>query len=187
MNSVSSTQHSKKSIALVGFRGTGKSHVGRLLAQTLRWPFLDMDIELVRTRGEDIARWVQREGWASFRAAESRLLCGLAARPAMIVATGGGIVLDPSNREALKRSFHVIWLQASPETISRRLSADSDVTSALRPALTALPPEEEVRQLLSERHPFYEEVADCVVATDHLNPAEVADQLKSCGPVAVLI
>lgn len=179
MHSVSSTQLAKRSIALVGFRTTGKSHVGKLLAQSLHWPFLDMDIELVRIRGEDITRWVDREGWASFRTAESQLLRELAAKSEMVVATGGGIVLAPSNRAVLRQFFHVIWLQASPETIGRRLSADAETTSSLRPALTALPPDEEVRQLLRERDPLYGEVANCVVATDRLSPDDVAARLLS--------
>jgi len=182
MHSVSSAQRGKRSIALVGFRGTGKSHVGRLLAQSLHRPFLDMDIELIRIRGEDITRWVEREGWASFRTAESQLLHELAAKPEMVVATGGGIVLDPSNRLVLRKSFHVIWLQASPETIGRRLSADADTTSTLRPALTALPPDEEIRQLLAERDPFYGDVADCVLATDRLSPDDVAARLLTLFP-----
>lgn len=155
----------KKSIALIGYRATGKTFLGRILAQELRLPFVDMDQELDGILGMSIRDWVSAFGWESFRQAESRLLEVLAMKPPMVLATGGGVVLSASNRLVLGRQFRVVWLQASFETIRRRLGNDP-ATASQRPALTELPPEEEIRSLLASRVPLYMEVADFTLRSD---------------------
>lgn len=154
-----------KSIALIGYRATGKTFLGRILAGELRLPFVDMDQELTKTLGASIQEWVSAFGWESFRQAESELLGALARKPPMVVATGGGVVLSASNRLTLRRNFRVIWVQASFETICRRLG-DDPVTASQRPALTQLTPEEEIRSLLASRLPLYAEVAHFTLCSD---------------------
>lgn len=166
----------RESIALIGYRATGKTFFGRALARELRLPFVDMDEELAKILGMNIQEWVSASGWDSFRQAESRLLEELAGNPPMVLATGGGVVLSPSNRAILRRHFRVIWLKASIETIRRRLGEDP-VTAAQRPALTDLPLEEEIRTLLASRLPLYHETAHLILFSDVESPRATVQRM----------
>lgn len=166
----------KSNIALVGFRASGKSLIGRLLARQDDRSFVDMDERLIASFGRDIDQWVRSEGWESFRQAESRLLEELARKQNLVVATGGGVVLSARNRRLLKTHFHVVWLKASVETTCARLQSDPQ-TVGNRPALTSLPLREEIQQTLAARWSLYEEVADLVLETDDLDPADLVSRL----------
>ena len=163
-------QMRKANISLIGFRATGKSTVGRILAEELACPFIDMDERLTLSFGREIRDWVRESGWESFRRAESDLLRTLALREGIVVATGGGIVLEKSNREILKEHFYNVWLTASPELLFRRLTADPRTLSD-RPALTPLSLREEISHTLRERHAHYEETADLTVDTERSTAA----------------
>ena len=166
----------QRNIALIGFRATGKSTVGEILALESGCGFIDMDRSLARDAGRDIAAWVRLHGWGSFRRAESGLLEILRQREGLIVATGGGVILDPLNREALRESFFTVWLKASQETIIARLNSDPDSPST-RPALSGLPPAEEIAKTLSERAPLYSEAANLVIETDEKSPDQIAREI----------
>jgi shikimate kinase len=153
------------SIALIGFRATGKTTIGRALATKLRWSFVDMDERLTATFGTDIHTWVQEHGWDAFRDAEARLLGELANGQEQVVATGGGVILRPVNRERLQQYFFVVWLQASPASIETRLAQDPK-TVAQRPPLTDLSWQDEIAHLLEERFPLYAATAHMVLDTD---------------------
>lgn len=163
----------ERTIALIGFRATGKSAVGRLLAEGLGRLFIDMDQYLTASAGREIACWVRLEGWASFRKAESELLSTLSSREGLVVATGGGIVLDPENRRLLKERYHTVWLVAGLETVHDRLLSDPQ-TCATRPPLSDLPLKEEISKLLSDREPLYKDAADFKVDTEGKSIAEIA-------------
>jgi shikimate kinase len=166
----------RSSIALIGFRATGKSSVGRALAGRLDRPFKDLDAEITTVLGQDIHSWVKARGWESFRQVETERLFALAGQGGLVVACGGGVVVRELNRECLRRHFFVVWLQASLETIRRRLLEDP--RSALsRPPLTELPLKEEIETLLRQRTPWYEEIADLVLNTDAAGPAELAEAI----------
>jgi shikimate kinase len=167
----------KRNIALIGFRATGKSVIGRLLAQKHGRPFVDMDESLVNSFGEEILSWVQIHGWESFRKAESDLLNRLSLQTELIVATGGGVVISPDNRRTLRKGFFVIWLQASPETIHHRLTKDPK-SESFRPPLTQLPLKEEIEQLLSQRRAWYQESADLILETDLLPPQALVERIE---------
>jgi shikimate kinase len=176
------TARMKSRIALIGFRATGKSFLGRGLAQGSGWAFVDMDDELVASLGMSIDQWVKLHGWESFRREESRLLSALALRDRVVVATGGGIVLDPANRALLRAAFHVIWLKASRETILSRILGD-DRSAAFRPPLTGLPLETEIETVLEERLPLYAETAHHSVEVDLSDAREIITTLRSlCSP-----
>ncbi len=167
----------KTSIALVGFRASGKSLVGKLLAQELNLSFVDMDERLVASFGQSVAQWVQAHGWASFRKAESELLQQLCQEQELIVATGGGVVLSAPNRKLLKNHFLVIWLKASPETTYLRM-LDDPSTDTNRPAFTSLPLREEIQQMLTERSDFYQEAAHIILETDAALPEKLVSEIK---------
>jgi len=164
------------SIALIGFRTTGKSVTGRILAHELGLTFVDMDEQLTESFGESIEAWVRKHGWRAFREAESKLLEKLSRKTHTVVATGGGIILSPVNREVLRRCFFVVWLEASPETIQLRMTHDPQ-TSANRPPLTELPMKEEIESMLRERTALYEESCDLRMLTEGLSPGEVAARI----------
>ncbi len=166
----------KNSVALIGYRGAGKSAVGRALAGKLGWAFLDMDEALVAGFGMEIGKWVELHGWESFRQEEAKLLESLARSNRLVLATGGGVVLKGPNREALKRDFFVVWLQASSDVVHARLTGDSK-SRGQRPSLTGLPLREEIESLLLERRPLYEETSDMALDTDFASPEGLASTI----------
>lgn len=163
-------------IFLVGYRGTGKSTVGRLLAGRLGWAFADADDHVEQSAGKSIKEIFATAGEPAFRAQEAQAIEELSARTACVVSTGGGAVLRESTRALLKARGFVAWLTATPETVLERLRADA-TTGERRPNLTALSSEDEVRALIAFREPLYREVADFAVATDTLSPEAVADAI----------
>lgn len=163
-------------IILVGYRGTGKTTVGRLLAQRLGVPFADNDDRIEELAGKSIAEIFATEGEPGFRDRESAALAELCARSNSVIATGGGAVLREANRKLLKARGFVVWLTAPPETIWQRLQSDP-ATGARRPNLTTTGGEDEVKALVAAREPLYREVADFVSPTDTLSPDAVADAI----------
>jgi shikimate kinase len=163
---------------LIGSRGTGKSTVGPVLARQLGWGFVDADERIEAAAGRTIADIFAVEGEAGFRDRESAALAELAQLANHVVATGGGVVLRPANRELLRASGFVAWLVASPEAAWERMRADT-TTAARRPNLTSSGGLDEVRALIAAREPLYREVADFTVHTDGLSPEAVAAAILS--------
>jgi shikimate kinase len=139
-------------IYLIGPRASGKTTLGRKLAQSLGRPFLDLDARFVEKRGESIAALVAREGWDAFRRAEADILAETAREKGLVAATGGGVVLLPENRALLSKGL-VLYLQAHPDRLAERLMAD--LNAEQRPNLTALGLKEEIVATLAEREPLY--------------------------------
>jgi shikimate kinase len=153
-------------IYLIGYRGAGKTAVGRCLSTALSRPFCDMDEELARRFAGTIREFVGRHGWPAFRRQEKALLQEIACHRGWVVSTGGGSVLDAENVSAMHRSGRVVWLRAAAKTLQERLQADAG-TPDNRPALgTSLPLDAEIRSTLSERTPLYRQAMDFSVATD---------------------
>jgi shikimate kinase len=153
-------------IYLIGYRGAGKTAVGRCLSAALGRPFCDMDEELARRCAGTIREFVGRHGWPAFRGEEKALLQEIARQSGRVVSTGGGVVLDAENVSAMRRSGRVVWLRAAAKTLRERLQADEG-TPDNRPALSALIPlDEEIQSTLSERTPLYRQAMDFSVATD---------------------
>ncbi len=146
--------------ALVGMPGSGKTTVGRQLARRLNLPFVDMDQQLEERLGSSIRQYFEQCGEASFREREQALLAELAASGGpMMLSTGGGAVLRPANRAALRAGFgQVLYLHASPEDLLRRVRHDSN-----RPLLQVADPLARLRELYQLRDPLYREVAHCIV------------------------
>jgi shikimate kinase len=153
-------------IYLIGYRGAGKTAVGRCLSADLGRPFCDMDEELVRRCSTTLREFVGRHGWPAFRREEKILLQEIARQSGRVVSTGGGVVLEAENVSAMRGSGRVVWLRAAAKTLQERLQADAG-TPDCRPALCAsIPLDEEIRSTLSERTPLYRQAMDFSVATD---------------------
>jgi shikimate kinase len=165
-------------IALIGFRATGKSTVGEILAGDLGMEFIDMDKRLTSDAGRDIAAWVKRDGWDSFRRAESDLLGLISSRSGLVVATGGGIVLNEQSRGVLRKKFFTVWLKATPETIYVRLSSDPG-SAETRPPLSKLPMQEEIRKVLREREPLYARAALIQIDTEGKQATGIAREIAT--------
>ena len=148
------------SIVLVGLPGSGKSTVGRHLARRLGLDFIDSDHVIEQRLGCSIRDFFAREGESAFRDLEQQVLADLAAGPACVLATGGGSVLRPANRDTLRAAGHVVYLRASPEDLWRRLRNDTK-----RPLLQVADPQKALRDLYAQRDPLYREVAEFIVDT----------------------
>lgn len=159
-----------QNIVLIGFMGSGKSTIGRDLAQTLSYAQIDTDTLIEKRAGKSIPRIFAEDGESTFRAFESAVLQGIADDQLQghIISTGGGIITDPGNRGLLRRLGYVVWLVVSPEEIHRRTSRNRN-----RPLLDNDHPEETIRTLLAERTPAYRETAHLSIETDNLTFPEV--------------
>ncbi len=159
---------------LIGYRCTGKSSVGRLLAAKLDRLLVDTDSRVVSQNGLSIRKIVASRGWDAFRRLEHNVLKQVCAMDRQVVATGGGIVLDADNVELMKESGRVIWLKATPDTIKTRMMQDR-ASEGLRPALTTKDSISEIEETLVEREPLYQRAMDFAVDTDHRGVDEICD------------
>ena len=163
-------------IALVGYRGTGKSTVARQLALRLGWAWVDADVEVELRAGKSIAAIFADDGEKAFRDVESAVVDELCSRSNTIVALGGGAVLRPANRAAIARCAAIVWLHAAVETILQRLETDA-TTAQRRPNLTKSGGRQEIEQVLAERTPIYRACATLEVDTEGKTPAAIADEI----------
>jgi shikimate kinase len=160
-------------IVLIGYRGTGKSVVGELLALRLRMPCIGMDAEIVKKVGMSIPEIVEKYGWQKFRDMESEEAQKLAGLDNIIIDTGGGVIERPENIEALKTNSCIFWLKASVDAIVLRIQGDTE-----RPALTSGKTfTEEVTEVLERRIPKYKSAAQYEIDTDELTPEQVAGRI----------
>jgi shikimate kinase len=159
---------------LIGFRCTGKTTVGRLLARRLEWPFVDTDEEIVRQAGRSVLQIVRQEGWDRFREMESEAVRIVTSADRQVVATGGGVVLREQNAQRMRDTGVIVWLRATPETIRDRILLDLN-SIGQRPGLTVQGPHDEVEGVLTERIPVYESVTSFHVDTDDRSPEKVCE------------
>jgi shikimate kinase len=167
-----STDH--PNLVLIGYRATGKTAVGTRLAEILGSPFVDMDHALVAEAGEPINDIVAKEGWAGFRRREKELVARFRHSRGQVMATGGGVILDPDNVAALQENGIIIWLTADSETIQARLTQDQP-RDANRPSLTGSDTIREVAEVLAQRFPLYQAAAQITVDTTHRDVDQVVE------------
>ena len=149
-----------QNIFLVGLMGAGKSTIGRHLAKSLGLEFVDSDHEIERRTGASIPLIFDVEGEAGFRQREKKIIAELTQRAGIVLATGGGVVLDPDNRACLRERGKVIYLYATVEQLLARTAKDRN-----RPLLQTADPRARLQELLAGRDALYREVADVVVDT----------------------
>ena len=170
-------------IVLIGYRGTGKSEVGKLLAMRLRMPYIGMDAAIVAKAGMPIPEIVDKFGWTKFRDLESEEARELAGKDNLIIDTGGGVIERGENIEALQRNACIFWLKAAVSTIVSRIEGGAE-----RPALTSGKTfTEEVAEVLERRMPKYESAAHYAIDTDALTPGQVARPWATSAPRRVTV
>src|SRR5579871_2336208 len=160
-----------RNITLIGFMGTGKSSVARLLASQLRFALLDTDEMIERQSGKTIADIFANDGETAFRDFETRVVAELASHDRTIIATGGGVGANPSHLENLKQHSLVVCLWASPDAIWERVRHHTH-----RPLLQGPDPQAKIRELLAAREPVYKQ-ADVLLNTQVRSVKEVAQQV----------
>jgi shikimate kinase len=163
-------------IVLIGYRAVGKTSVAAQVAYRLGRPMIDLDAVVEQEAGESIPDLVRREGWEEFRRREKAVVERYASQEGMVLATGGGVILDAENTARLKATGKLIWLKASPATIKARLLQDAQQTVA-RPGLTAKGTLNEIDEVLSWREPLYQEAAMVSLSVDTASAAEVAQRI----------
>ncbi|MBY0524914.1 MAG: shikimate kinase AroL [Gemmataceae bacterium] len=164
-------------VFLVGYRGTGKTTVARMVAQHLGVDWIDADPLLEELHGKTIKQIFADEGEAGFRAKEAALLTALCQRDHCVIATGGGIVLQESNRAQMRQAGTVVWLTAGATTLWQRIQQDP-TTTARRPNLTG-GGLAEVEELLRVREPLYRDCAHLTIDTEDRSPEQVADAIRT--------
>ena len=163
-------------VVLIGYRGTGKSTIGKAVAARLCRTMVSTDAEIVKRAGRSIPEIVAQHGWDYFRDLESQVCRDLAEADGLVIDTGGGAILRSENVERLKHHGKVFWLTASVETITKRIGRDNQ-----RPTLTGTKSfVDEVQDVLRERMPKYEAAADHAIVTDGRSIAQIVDEMLAC-------
>ncbi len=172
-----------RNIILVGFMASGKTSVGRALAQRTGWTFVDADDAIVARAGKPIHRIFTEDGEPAFRELESRVVADLCAEERQVIASGGGAFVSEQNREVMLAGGRVFFLSASPAVILRRVR-EEDAGGPIRPLLDVDDPEARIAELLAQRTPAYAQ-AHHAINTDGLRPDQVAEQIAGICEFAV--
>jgi len=169
-------------VVLIGFRGSGKSTVGKALSERLGWEFIDCDAWIEKRTGLTIKEIFERHGESHFRTLESQAIGELSAMDGKVIATGGGAALKYQNMQVFKRNGgKIFFLEVGPETAFRRIQEDA-TTRSRRPALTEKDPFTEVKEQIELRRPYYLKGADVTVSTDGIKIDDVVVEiLKHIG------
>ncbi len=163
-------------IVLIGYRGTGKSTVAKILGQRLQRAVISTDAEIVKEAGQSIPQIVEDFGWNHFRELETQMCRKLQNQTDLVIDTGGGLILKEENATILKDNGTIFWLTAEVSTIVKRIAGDTQ-----RPSLSGTKTfVEEIEEILQERTPKYQAAADHVIPTNQTSPHQIADAILSC-------
>lgn len=163
----------KSNIALIGFMGTGKTAVGKVLAEKLGRKFVELDSLIEQKAGKSIPDIFQQDGEADFRELEIEVTKEVSKDKNLVIACGGGIVLNKINIDRLRQQSRIVYLTASLGVILKRVSGEAGERPLLKAASRAL----NIRELLGFRKPFYEGAADIIINTSKLDINSVAEQI----------
>jgi shikimate kinase len=163
----------KTSIALIGFMGTGKTAVGRLLAAKLDKEFIELDELIEKKAGKSVPEIFRRDGEIRFRELEIAAAKEIAGKRNAVIACGGGIVLNTINIFRLKKECVIVCLTASPAVILKRISDDKEG----RPLLAVADRERQIKELMQFRQPFYERSAEITINTSRMSTVSVAGKI----------
>lgn len=163
----------RDALFLVGLMGAGKTTVGRVLARQLGWSFVDSDQEIVARTGVSVATIFEIEGEAGFRRREAEVIAELVEHRALVLGTGGGVVLDPANRARLAAHGWVVYLNVGPMRLYERMRHDRS-----RPLLQVADPLRRLNALYEQRTPLYREIADTIIDGNALDAKMIVQVLK---------
>ena len=166
--------NSNQHLYLTGYRGTGKSAVGLVLARQLERPIIDLDQVIEANAGKSIRQLFDAGGEILFRNLESEALLTVSQADPALISLGGGTILSAENRQVIKQTGFCVWLTATAETIAERIYADT-ATAENRPALTSLDQLSEIRDLLERRNESYEDASGLKIDTEGKSIDQVAD------------
>lgn len=145
-------------IVLTGLRGSGKTTIGKLIAEKLKWKFIDLDEEIEKSEKTKIKDIVENKGWEYFRDLEKKVTKKISGNNKLVIATGGGTIIDPENEKHLKKNSKLVYLYVKPEICAQRILNDPN-----RPPLTNKQTiTEEIKELYKQRHKRYKESADFI-------------------------
>lgn len=165
-------------IVLIGYRCSGKSSVARALAERTGMPVLDTDKLVERHAGKTVSELVTGGGWELFRGLEKRAVEEAAGLDGVIIASGGGAVLDHQNAALLRKNGWTVWLKAAAEVLRERMGKD-EASGTVRPSLTGVDSLEEIRSVLESREAVYAAASDHVVDTEGRSPDDIAEEIQA--------
>jgi len=160
-------------IILIGYRCSGKTSVGKLLASELGREFIDLDALLEHQAGTSIESLVADRGWEFFRKLEHDLVAGVCGKDGLVIAPGGGAVIQQENVSLFREKGFVVWLKAEAPILRARMFKEEHAGN-VRPSLTGSDSLTEIEEVLALRTPLYQQAADLVVDTTDLSAKEVA-------------
>jgi shikimate kinase len=163
-------------IVLVGYRCSGKTVVGKNLARRLGRAFVDTDRLAEEEMGRPIQSVIEHKGWDFFRRVEKQVIAEIARRDDLVIATGGGVVLDEENVRNLQRNGWIVWLNESADILKERMEKDQ-AAGRERPSLTGRPCIDEIEKVLGARLPIYEQASDLRLDTTALNVRDVTTSI----------
>ena len=166
----------ERNLVLIGYRATGKTSVGAELARMLNRPFVDLDQVLVAEAGQSVAEIVAQGGWDEFRRREKDLVDRYRHSRGQVLATGGGVVLDPENVRVLRENGILIWLTADPATIQDPAGRRTSPGTPIRPSLTGGDTVSEVLEVLKAREPLYRAAAQVIIDTTQQSIPQVVEE-----------
>jgi shikimate kinase len=161
-------------IVLIGYRCSGKTAVGQILANQLRMDFVDTDTLIEEYAGCSIETMISRSGWRHFRDIEKKLIKAVTAINKQVIATGGGAVMDADNVKSLKGNAWVVWLNGTPGVLAQRMVKDQARGKA-RPSLTGADAVQEIAEVLADRRFYYERAGNFKIDTSTLSIREVVN------------
>jgi len=165
-------------IVLTGYRCSGKTAVGKVLAMKLKRAFLDTDHLIEASAAQTIENIVARQGWERFREIEKHVVMEVSRKDGLVIATGGGVVLDGENIKVLQEKGWIVWLMASERIIKERMDSDHALGKK-RPSLTGIDSVNEIREVLKCRTAVYEKASNFKVDTSHLSVDEAVSLIIS--------
>jgi len=166
----------RSNIVLTGYRCSGKTSVGKIIAKRIDMNFYDTDELIEKSAGRSIGEIVEKDGWDGFREIEKAVIRDVSELNNAVIATGGGAVMFEDNIKNLKKNGRVVWLEGDVDILMKRMEKDNG-EGRNRPSLTGVDPVVETRKVLEMRNPLYQKAADLVINTDRLSLDEVADRI----------
>ena len=161
-------------IILIGYRCSGKSSSGRIIAKKTGRTFIDTDKMIEEKAGSSIEEIVKMSGWEYFRGLEKEVIKEVSDMDNLVIATGGGVVIDEDNVTSLKKKGFTVWLKADVDTIKERMERE-ELSGNIRPSLTGVDTLDETETVLASRNPLYKKTADLVIDTAQISVKEVAN------------